>query len=142
MTDELRIFRNFIKKNNIKNSRSREKILEIFLNTEKHISIYELHDLVKRQYPEIGLATIYRAMNIICRSDLAETINIGDGVKRFEHKYGHRHHDHLICIKCGKIIEMHNDDIEEIQKKMCKKFDFKMTDHKLQIFGYCKNCLD
>ncbi len=140
MTGEFGIYQDYIKENSIKNSKPREKVLEVFLSAEKHLTIYDLYDLVKKEYPEIGQATIYRAMKVICDSGLADAIDIGDGIKRFEHKFGHKHHDHLICIKCGRIIEVRNDVIEELQEKMCKKYSFKITDHKLQIYGYCKDC--
>lgn len=140
MKKELEAYKNYIKENNIKQSKPREKILKKFLETEKHITITELYELIKKEYPDIGIATVYRAMKVICDSGLAEEIDIGDGTKRFEHKFEHKHHDHLVCIKCGKIIEFENESIEALQKEICKEYNFTIVNHKLQIFGYCSNC--
>lgn len=137
---EKNIYKNYIIKNSIRESKQREKILEIFLLTEGHSTIYELFENVKKEYKEIGIATIYRAMKIFCDAGLAEEVDVGDGNKRYEHKYNHKHHDHLICIHCGKIIEFSNDNIEKLQNDICNKIEFKPITHSLQIRGICKEC--
>ena len=71
---------------------------------------------------------------------LCAEIDFGDGIQRFEHKYGHEHHDHLICIKCGRFIEAIKPAIEKMQKVLAKEKGFTITHHKLQIFGFCKKC--
>jgi Fur family ferric uptake transcriptional regulator len=136
----LDVFNNYLKENNIRNSEQRNNVLEVFLNTEKHLTVAELYNLVNKKYPEIGYATIYRAMKVICDSGIADELDFGDGVKRFEHKYGHDHHDHLICVECGKYIEVCNPQIEKLQDEMGKKHGFKIYRHKLNIYGVCKEC--
>ncbi len=130
----------FIKEKGIKKSSQRNIILNVFLNTEKHLSIQELCDLVKKNNPEIGPATVYRAIKIICESGIAEEIDIGDGVKRYEHKYGHQHHDHMICVKCNEFIEFCDPEIEKLQDKIAKQNKFTPLSHKLQIKGICSKC--
>lgn len=141
MKKELIVFDEFIASKGLRHTSQREKILSIFLSTEKHVCIDELYGLVKKKYPEIGYTTVYRAMKIFLESGLCAEIDAGDGVLRFEHKYGHRHHDHLICTKCGSLTEVANPEIEELQETMAKRHKFIPLKHKLDIFGICRDCL-
>jgi Fur family transcriptional regulator, ferric uptake regulator len=134
------ILENYIRSNNIRKSSQRDAILDVFLKTEKHLTTEELSNLVKKENPEIGNATVYRAIKVICDAGIAEEIDIGDGKKRYEHKYDHRHHDHLICIKCNEFIEFFDPEIEKLQEKILKKYKFTAISHKLQINGICKKC--
>jgi Fur family ferric uptake transcriptional regulator len=135
-----KILDDYIKDNNIKKSNQRNIILNAFLNTEGHLTIQELYDIVKKINSGIGPATVYRAIKVITDAGLAEEIDIGDGIKRYEHKYGHKHHDHLICVKCNAFIEFCDPEIESLQEKIAKKHNFKVLDHKLQIKGLCSKC--
>ena len=99
-------------------SKQREQILNIFLKTEKHSSINDLYDMVRKKNPKIGLATVYRTMEIIRDAGLARKLDFGEGGKYYEHKYKHKHHHHLICIKCGRIIEITSSKLEQIQKEL------------------------
>ena len=135
------MFDDFIRLKGLRHTHQREKILDIFLSTERHVSCDELYKLVRKQDSGVGYTTVYRTMKILSESGLCEEIDLGDGILRFEHKYGHEHHDHLICIKCGRFIEVTSPKIEEIQELMAKKHLFTPTKHKLDIFGVCKKCL-
>ena len=116
------VFISYIKNKGIRQSRQRDCILEVFLNTEKHLSASELYGLVSRKYPGIGYATVYRAMKTICAAGLAEEVDFDDGVSRFEHKHGHEHHDHMICTECGRYIEVIDLRIEKLQDELAKKY--------------------
>ena len=113
------IFRQYLTDSGMLHSLQREQILDVFLATQKHSAIGDLYELVKKKYPKIGLATVYRTMRVICAAGLAREIDFGDGVRRFEHKYLHQRHDHLICLKCGRAIEVVCPEIEDLLKKSC-----------------------
>ena len=130
----------YLREKGIRQSKERTKVLEIFLNTERHLTANELYEIVRKKYSKIGYATVYRAMKVITEAGLAEEIEFGDGAKRYEHKYGHEHHDHLICIKCGKFVEAMNPQIEKLQKKLAIKQGFNLLRHKMHLFGICKEC--
>ena len=134
------IFRQYLKKNGMLKSKQREQVLEIFLKTESHPTIDDLYELAKKKNPKIGLATVYRAMKVICQAGLAREGDFGDGLRRFEHKYHHQHHDHLVCLKCGRVIEVMNPEIEKLQKSLAKKHNFTPLRHTMQIFGTCSAC--
>lgn len=134
------VFDEFLRSKGLRHTLQRQKALETFLSVEKHVSIDELHKLVKNKYPEVGYTTIYRTMKLFSESGLCQEFDFGDGVLRFEHKFGHQHHDHLICVRCGKFTEVLDKRIEKMQDNLAKKHRFASLRHKLQIFGVCKQC--
>ncbi|MDG5815706.1 transcriptional repressor [Chitinispirillales bacterium ANBcel5] len=137
---EREILDKYLARTGVRRSAQRYKIMDVFLSAEHHITVSELSDLIKKKYPAIGAATVYRTMKLFCEAGIAEEIVIGDGVVRYEHKYGHEHHDHLICTDCGKFIEAKDSQIELLQQKLAERHDFSPTYHRLQIFGLCKKC--
>jgi Fur family ferric uptake transcriptional regulator len=137
---EQQIFNNFVKGKGLKQSDQRQEILMTFLKTEKHLTADELYRLVKRKNPQIGFATIYRTLKLLCESGLCRELKLEDGSVRYEHLYGHDHHDHLICIKCGKFIEVVDPEIEKLQERLASKEDFTLQGHKLLMYGICREC--
>ncbi|MGA2140804.1 MAG: transcriptional repressor [Brevinematales bacterium] len=134
------IFDKYLKDKGIRQSEQRQKILDVFLDVEKHVTMADLYDLVRLKDKNIGYATVYRAMRVICDSGLGREVDFGDGIMRFEHSYGHAHHDHLICVECGKVIEAMDPDIEKLQEKLATTHGLKPISHSLQIFGICSDC--
>ncbi len=139
---EQEILESYISQHKLKVTKQRRAVLEAFLGIEDHVSAEDLYRIVSDREPKIGLATVYRTLSLLTESGLASELDFGDGQKRYEHKYLHGHHDHMICTKCGKIIEFHNQMIEKLQEKVASEHEFKMTSHKLDLFGICKDCQD
>jgi Fur family ferric uptake transcriptional regulator len=137
---ELEILREYIKGNNIRQSVPREQVIRMFLKTEKHVSIQELHGLVVKSFPKIGLATVYRSMKIACGAGLAREIELSDSTMRYEHLFGHEHHDHLICIECGKFEEVKSQKIEKEQEKIAEEFGYMLVKHRHMLYGICPAC--
>ncbi len=134
------IFLSNIRKKGLRNTKQREEILEAFLSADGHITIDDLYATVKKRDPEIGYATVHRNLKLMCESGLADEIKIGNKKARYEQKYGHEHHDHLICLKCGRFIEVNDERIERLQDKLAEANDFKPMRHKMEIYGLCKKC--
>lgn len=140
MKKELDILENHIREKGLRYTPQREEILKVFLSIEKHLSADELYKAVRKKHPGIGYVTVYRTMKLFSEAGLSSEVDFGDGITRFEHKYGHEHHDHLVCIKCGSYTEAVKPKIEELQKKLAKENKFIPIRHKLQIFGICGRC--
>ncbi|MDD5450024.1 MAG: transcriptional repressor [Candidatus Omnitrophica bacterium] len=140
MRKEFQILDEFIREKGLRHTLQREKILDIFLATERHVSAEELYKLVKKRFHGIGYTTVYRTMKLLSECGLCGETDFGDGILRFEHKYGHEHHDHLICTKCGRFIEVMKPEIEKLQDTLAKQHSFTPTKHKLEIFGICRKC--
>ena len=140
MLKEEKIFKEFLKRNNLKQSIQRKLILRTFLKTKKHMTIDELYQLVREEYPNIGYATVYRTLKLLYQSGLGRELKFEDGIMRFEHNFKYPHHDHIICIKCKRVEEVYDPMIRKLYKKMAKKAGFSNVRHRLQIYGICKKC--
>ncbi len=134
------IFVNYLKGKGLRNTRQREEILDAFLTAKRHITVEELYKIVAKKDPGLGYATVHRNLNLLRECGLAEEIKIGKQKMRFEPPFGHGHHDHLICLKCGQIIEVSDETIEHLQNKLAAAHDFAPVKHKLEIYGYCGKC--
>jgi len=137
---EKEIFRQYIITNNLKFSRQREEIIEVFFSIDKHLSVDDIYRILKKKRISVGYTTVYRTMMLLCECNLAQERMFGDGQTRYEHVYGHHHHDHLICIKCRKIQEFHNPRIERLQEIVAGDNNFRALYHKLEIYGICEKC--
>jgi Fur family ferric uptake transcriptional regulator len=138
--NESQILMNYLKEKNLKITGQRKLILDAFLNNERHISAEELYDQLKRENPGIGLATIYRTLKLLSECGLANELHFSNGVTRYEHLFGHEHHDHLICLNCGKYIEVVEPAIEELQEKLARKNNFQVLRHRMELYGICQEC--
>ncbi len=137
----LNSLKNIIKSKGMKWTEQREIILDIILSQDCHLSADEVYQMVKEKYPNssIGIATIYRTLNFLEEVELISSIPFGKDGKKYE-KTKDTHHDHLICIKCGKIIEFYDERIEQQQEIIAKKNNFKITGHTMQLYGICHEC--
>ena len=140
MKKEFIVFDDFIRAKGLRHTPQRETILDVFLSTERHVSAEELYKLVRRRHRDIGYVTVYRTMKLLSESGLCGEIDFGDGIMRYEHKYGHGHHDHLVCIRCGAFTEVVKPKIERLQEDLTKEHNFKALRHRLEIFGICSRC--
>lgn len=140
MRKELEIFDEFIGSKGLRHTPQRERILDTFLSVERHVSANELYKVVKTKDASIGYTTVYRTLKLLAGCGLSRETDFGDGVLRFEHNYGHEHHDHLVCTRCGKFIEVVKPKIEKLQEDLAKEHGFTPMNHKLQIFGICRRC--
>jgi Fur family ferric uptake transcriptional regulator len=130
---EIELFDDYIRGKNLRHSEQRIQVLEVFLKSEKHLSADELYRMVKKKNPSIGTATIYRTLKLLRESGLCRELKFDDGTTRYEHLYGHEHHDHLICTSCGKLVEALDPEIEKMQIKLAKAHGFYIKNHKLEI---------
>lgn len=128
----------YLKEKGLKQTRQREVIASTFFKTDKHIGIEELLEKVKNIEPSIGYVTVYRTLLLLKECGLAHQRNFGDGQSLFEN--AGEHHDHMICIKCGKIVEFEDDRIEALQEEVAKNYHFKIVSHRHEIYGACSFC--
>src|SRR5215470_14341689 len=129
----------YLARKGLKSTRQRDTIVREFFKKHQHLTVEELWGRVKQLDPKIGYATVYRTLKLLTESGLAFKREFGGGQARFEHVTDH-HHDHLICLQCGSIIEFENDRIEDLQERVCRKYRFKLVHHKMELYGYCEKC--
>lgn len=125
----------------LKSTTQRDSILQSFVQAGRHVSAEELYGLIKKRFPGIGYATVYRTLKLLAEAGIAEERRFEDGFTRYEYRPSDRgHHDHLICTRCGEIIEFENERIEALQGDVAKKNGFQVQSHKLEIYGLCAGC--
>ena len=124
----------------LKSTRQREVILEEFLRAGSHLSTEELYLRLRRKNPRIGYATIHRTLKLFAECGIAEQRHFGDGQARYEPSNLDEHHDHLICVTCGKIVEFEDPRIEQLQEEVARQHGFSIDRHRLELYGCCESC--
>jgi Fur family transcriptional regulator, ferric uptake regulator len=133
----------YIKENGLKYSKQRETIADVFFRHahNQHLTVEDLHQAVECVEPRSSQATIYRTLKILTGSGLAQPRRFIDGQTRYElADADEAHHDHLMCVKCSKIVEFVDDDIEKLQIKVAEAHGFTVTSHKMELYGICTQC--
>ncbi|MEW6374219.1 MAG: Fur family transcriptional regulator [Thermodesulfobacteriota bacterium] len=133
-------FKKLISKGGLKATKQREEILNIFLNSAGHKNLSQIYAQVAKVNPKIGYATVYRTLKLFTRLGLAAQRKFVDGETRYERTSEGRHHDHLICLDCGKIIEFEDDALETLQKSIAQQYRFKPFHHRMELYGQCADC--
>lgn len=121
----------------------REATVTVLLENEAdHLSAEDVFLKVKEKSPEIGLATVYRTLELLAELKVVDKINFGDGVARFDlRKEGAKHfHHHLVCMNCGAVEEIEEDLLEDVEKKVELDYHFQIMDHRLTFHGICRVC--
>lgn len=134
-------FRSLIKSLGLKNSTQREYVLKVLFDCEKHLSAEEILAKVKEEYKiKIGIATIYKILNLLENMKVVNSILIdGSDSKVYELNLA-LHHDHIVCVDCGKIVEFVDNNIEQLQKDIAKKNNFQLQSHSMILYGICNDC--
>ncbi|MBI3810583.1 MAG: transcriptional repressor [Nitrospirae bacterium] len=142
---EVALLKNYLTKNRLKLTQQRETILEAFLRVD-HITAEELYrEISKKKRQRMGLATIYRTLNLLCEIGIGQQRHFDENRTIFDNVLHKKHHDHLICNKCDKIIEFESPAIERLQEEMAARHGFTLNNHRLELYGHCldwKKCRD
>jgi Fur family ferric uptake transcriptional regulator len=138
--EEKEVFAEYISRNHLKRCEQREVILDVFLRSERHLSVDDLLQLVQKKRPDIGRTTVYRTLKLLQDAGLAQELVV-QGQTFFEREYNREHHDHFICNSCGEIIEFANPEIEKLQEQVAAELGFVIEGHRHQIYGQCRRCV-
>lgn len=143
MEERLKRVKQQLQKSSYKLTPQREATLRVLIeNEEDHLSAEDVYLKVKDKAPEIGLATVYRTLELLAELKIVDKINFGDGVSRFDlKKEGEKHfHHHLVCMECGKVEEIVEDLLPKVEERVETEFHFKILDHRLTFHGICREC--
>ncbi len=135
---EQRTLARYLEEHNLKHTKQREAILEVFLSATGHVTSEDLYQEVRAKHPHIGYTTVYRTMKLLCEAGLAHEHQFGDGLTRYE--IAQEHHDHLVCTKCGKIVEFECSMIESAQDEIAERYGFRVLRHRHELYGHCPAC--
>ena len=133
-------FKAILRRDGLKCTPQRVAVLEEIVKDKGHRDCEDIYLSLKEMERDVSRATVYRTLDILVKNGLARKMDLGDGRARFESKVGSPHHDHLICTSCGDIIEFVDQDVEDLQEKIAKRYHYKLQRHVHQLFGICKTC--
>lgn len=137
---ERRVLSRYLEEHSLKHTKQRDAILDIFLEASGHITSDEIYKRIRDEHPSIGYTTVYRTMKLLCDAGLASEHHFDDGVARYEIQ--HAHHDHLVCVRCGKIVEFECEMIESSQEEIAARYGFRVLRHRHELYGHCEGCRD
>ena len=138
MQDELAIFEDFLRTKNLKHSKPRHDIVEVFLASEGHLSAQDLYEQVRRKNARVGFATVYRTLKLLEECGLARSMDYGDGVQRYEPDR-FKHH-HAICTACNRTIEFLSPELDTLLQQVQKSHGFLPQSHAVRILSVCADC--
>lgn len=137
-------FKELLKKNGLKVTTQRTAILEVLQDRPgSHLTAEEIYDCVKEEHPDIGLATVYRTVQLLSELNVIDRFRLDDGYVRYEigtMEENTHHHHHLVCLHCQTVFAFEDDMLESLEKKIEESMGFHVSDHEVKLYGYCKDC--
>ena len=133
-------FKDVLREHALRLTSQRIAILMDVMENDGHRECDAIHASLKKKQIKISRATIYRTLDILTSAGFVWKMDIGDGRYRYERRLEQPHHDHMICVECGNIIEFVDSEIEKLQQALVRKHGFQLTSHMHQLFGICKDC--
>jgi Fur family ferric uptake transcriptional regulator len=134
-------FERFLRSRSLKLTSQRLRIFDRAFRTHEHFSAERLYAWLRSEPgPRVSRATVYRTISLLMEGHFIEALDRGRGDIVYEHVLGHPHHDHMVCLDCGKIEEFHDERIEALQVEACRKKGFELVHHDLRMHGYCRSC--
>jgi len=139
---ELALFRSFISRKGLRNTPEREEIIAEIFSNHDHFDVDELYLRLRNKGSRISKASIYRNIPLLMECGLIKEVWHEDGHMHYESVYGQKHHCHLRCIQCGKVIEFYEEELRAVEERLKQKYHFKILDHRLDVTGYCFECIN
>ncbi len=137
--ERMKQFEDYLKQSGLKATKQRFAIVKEFIEAG-HCTTDELHYAIRDKSSRIGYATVHRTLKLLVASGLACELYFGDGQTRYEMNRYNQHHDHMVCLHCGKVIEFEEPQIELLQKHLAKAYNFHMQTYRLELYGICSAC--
>ena len=139
------LFKAILRERGLKVTNQRLLVLETIADHPgEHLTAEEIYELVKDKYSEIGLATIYRTVQVLVELNVIDKVSFDDGFVRYElgnaAEVKRHHHHHAICKKCGKVLSFEGDLLETLEQALYDTAGFTVTDHEVKLTGYCRDC--
>lgn len=137
VSDQLK---NVLKKEGLRYTEQRQAIWDELCSNDDHRDAEAIYLSIRQDGVNVSRATVYRTIDVLVKNNLVRKLDLGDGRSLYEHKIDPSHHDHLVCIRCGRIEEFMVEEIETLQDRVADQFGFKLIRHIHQLFGLCGDC--
>ena len=132
--------RRYLRDHSLPVTHQREAIAAAIFHANAHVSVGDVERTLREQGVQAGKATVYRTLDLLVRAGLVQEHDFGEGFKRYEPLVGQSHHEHLICLDCGKVVEFSSDRIERMEQLIADQYGFRPHHHRLEIYGVCRDC--
>ena len=133
-------FRRYLRDHRQPVTRQRDRVAEVLLSSDDHLSVGQIRNQLRAEGEPVGLATIYRTLDLLVQSGLVRAHDFGQGYRRFEPMPEQAHHEHLICVRCGKVEEFAHERLERMLPIIADEYGFQPERHRVEIYGVCRNC--
>ena len=133
-------FRRYLRDHQLPVTRQRDQIANVVLAADGHLSVDEIERVLRERNVRVGTATVYRTLDVLVRAGVARAHNFGEGFKRSEPAPAQAHHEHLICERCGKVMEFSNERLERMIPIIADEHSFQVRRHRVELYGICKEC--
>ena len=134
-------FEDYLKTQSLRLTPQRVRIFDRAFATHEHFSAETFYGWLRQESgPSVSRATVYRALSLLVDGGFLDSFDGGKGELVYEHVMGHRHHDHMVCMECGRIEEFYDERIEKIQSELAAKHGFELVEHDHRLRGYCRAC--
>jgi Fur family ferric uptake transcriptional regulator len=140
MMSEIEVFREYIRRRRLRCTPEREQILQEIFEIHSHFDVDELHLRLRDKGSKVSKASIYRALPLFIDCGLIREVDYTNGHWHYEHIYGHAHHSHLRCLKCGEILEFEEPRLRFLEEHLSREYGYRIKGHQLQVHGYCGTC--
>lgn len=136
----LDVFRRYLREHNLPVTQQRETIAETVFFADEHLSVGDIERAVRDQGIQVGKATVYRTLDLLREAGVVQEHDFGEGFKRYEPLAAQSHHEHLLCIECGKVVEFSSERFERMSALVAEEHGFRPHHHRLEIYGVCREC--
>jgi Fur family ferric uptake transcriptional regulator len=130
-----------LRKKGLRFTPEREHVLEAAVSYSDHFDAEDLHLSIRNRHGRVSKASVYRTLPLLLQCGIIRTVGHHDGRYQYEYIYGHAHHCHLRCVRCGKVVEFTVEHLNEMGNKVGREHGFQITGHRLELYGYCRDCL-
>jgi Fur family ferric uptake transcriptional regulator len=134
------VFRACLAQNGLRLTVQRRDVLTAVLASQGHFAAEELHAALRASGKSVSLATVYRTLGLLCDCGLLRRAPRWEDRQRYESVYGQQHHDHMLCVECGRVIEFCDDELEDLQRRICRRHGFAPMERRMGIRGLCRTC--
>ena len=133
-------FRRYLRDHHQPVTRQRDLVAQVVFLSEEHLSVDEILRLLKEQGEAVGTATVYRTLEVLVESGLVRAHDFGEGFRRYEAMPAQTHHEHLICDRCGRVVEFQNERLERMLPIIADEHGYQHQRHRVEIYGVCADC--
>lgn len=133
-------FRRYLRDHNLPVTQQREAVAAALFFTADHLSVSDIERVLAKDDEHVGKATVYRTLELLLRAGLVQEHDFGEGFKRYEPLVAQHHHEHLICVGCGRVVEFSSERLERMNQLIAEEHGFRHHHHRLEIYGVCREC--